>query len=168
MNEIIELRAHHLGEMYDIFAGLLSLGVKSNEKIITNLISRRIDDLSSCYPKETLIKLRDILSKFFFSDTITIVFKKGPDIICESGCLSFNKESIANAESEHVKIAKITTIIKLCESNNPKEDVVMEEIFDLELGREYRKVELESKMIKVFKRHKKIYWKRLSSLNEFD
>lgn len=168
MNEIMYLRAHHLGEIYDIFAGLLSSGIKSNKKIITNLISRRIDDLSSCYPKETLIKLQDILSEFFFNETIAVIFKKGPDIICDSGCLSFNKESIANAESEHVKIAKITTIIKLCESDNPKEDVLIEEIFDLELGRQYGKVELESKMTKVFQKHKKIYWKRLISESEFD
>lgn len=167
MNDIITLRTHHLGEIYDIFAGLLSLGVKSNKNTISVLIDRRIDDLS-CYPKETLAKLKDILSKFFFSETIIFVFQKGPDIICNFGCLAFNKELIANEESKHVKIVKIETIIKLCENNNPKEDVLMEKVFGLELGREYGKVELESAMTKVFQRHKKIYWKRLINESEFD
>ena len=167
MNEIITLRAHHLGEIYDIFAGLLSLGVKTNKNTISILIDRRIDDLNY-YPKETLAKLKDILSKFFFSENIIFVFKKGPDIICDSGCLSFNKKLIANAENEHVKITKIATIVGLCENENPKEDVLIAEIFDLELGKQYIKEELESKMTQVFKKNKKIYWKRLISESEFD
>lgn len=167
MNKLITLRTHHLGEIYDIFAGLLSLGVKINQNTISVLIDRRIYDLT-CYPKETLAKLKDILSKFFFNEDIIFVFQKGPDIICNSGCLSFNKELIANEENELVKTARITTIIKLCENNNPKEDVMMEEIFDLEIGRKYEKIDLESKMTKVFQKHKKIYWKRLISESEFD
>lgn len=167
MNEIITLRAHHLGEIYDIFAGLLSLGVKSNKNTISILIDRRINDLS-CYPKETLAKLQDILLNFFFSDSVIVVFEKGPDVICNSGCLSFNKELIASVDSKQLKIAKIATIVGLCENHDPKEDALMTDIFDLELGKQYKKGELESKMTQVFKKHRKIYWKRLISEREFD
>ncbi|KKR45704.1 MAG: hypothetical protein UT90_C0003G0013 [Parcubacteria group bacterium GW2011_GWA1_40_21] len=165
MDKTIMLRPHHFGEIYEIFAGWLS--TKSSEKYIDSLIKRKIDFFvsSTNYPQETINKLKDILLNFFSNDDILVVFKKGPDSICNSGCLLFNKESIASADSECVKIAKMMTIAELCEKENPKEDVLMEEIFEIEIGKKYRKEELKSKMIHVFQKYRKIYWKRLISEN---
>ena len=161
MGEIITLRTHHLGEIYEIFAVLLSKD-NSNKGIITNLIKMKVDDYlgSESYPEETSKKLHDVLNAFFFGD-IFVVFEEGPDVICNAGCLLFNKQMIVESDNDHVKIAKTMTIMALCENKTPKEDVRMEEIFGLEKGRKYKKIELEEKIKKVFQKHKKIYWKRL-------
>ena len=167
MDKTIILRPHHFGEIYEIFAGWLS--TNSSGKYIDSLIKRKIDFFvsSTNYPKETTDKLKDILLNFFSNDDIIVVFKNGPDSICKSGCLLFNKESIASADNEYVKIAKMMTIAGLCENESPKEDVLMTEIFEIEMERKYRKNELESKMTDVFKKYKKIYWKCLIE-NEFN
>lgn len=141
MDEMITLRPHHLTEIYDIFVAVLSCDMfEPSKEYINNLIADKIGFLNSNtnYPKETIKKLHSILSKFFFDDAV-IVFKKGPDDICNAGCLSFKK------------------ILELCENKNAREDVVVTEIFGIEM-KEYKKEELWFKMTKVFQERGEIQW----------
>lgn len=170
MNKIV-LRPHHLGEIYGVFAESMSVNMSKptkNINIINILIRRRIDFFvsSTNYPQKTIDELRSVLLDFFFNDMV-VVFRKGIDVICNSGCLLFAKELIAKSDGgEYVKQDRLRTITGLCENDNPKEDVLMAEIFGLEMEKEYGKEELLSKMTKVFEKYKKSSWKYLIELYE--
>lgn len=161
MNEVIILRPHHLCEIYDIFAAALSCDMfMPNKEHINGFIADRIYFLNSNtdYPKETIKKLRDVLLKFFFDDAVVVVFKKGPDDICNSGCLLSEHKSIMDVDCDvAVKRSQRTTIAELCENESAREDVIVTEIFGIEI-RKYEKEELWSMMTRVFQKKGIIQW----------
>lgn len=130
--EIIELRGHHLGIVYDMMAIMEFDNVKSFDEAAFIYLKRGYDAL---YPVATIHNTKGIMYRIFFEKCF-IKIVAGPDCICNSGCLRELQEEVVRTEISFdlFKLSVKAMKIGFCDNSKAKMDLKTLDIFNLKVG----------------------------------
>ena len=136
--DVIRLRAHHLGVIYNIVAG----GEDAMGTLHCNLVSEG-------YPSSTVATSMALLEQVF-SGTCDIEIVEGPDVICNSGCLKMMKNDPGRS-----------LFVSHCISKDADADMAMMDIFDVVPGERYGSNVLIAKARALWQKHQVTRWQEL-------
>ena len=141
--DVIRLRAHHLGVIYNIVAG----GEDAMVTLHCNLVSEG-------YPSSSIATVMALLEQVF-SGTCDVEIVEGPDVVCTSGCLKM----VEMEESENSFY--LSSLVYHCLNKRAGTDTIMMRIFDVVSGKRYSSNVVIAKARALWQKHQFTVWQDL-------
>ncbi len=157
--ETIELRAHHLGVVYNIVA-LAGGDVRSKSLVREAITEFSNQTYKEGYKVSVVEKTHQLLIEIFYTES-SIKIIPSLDWICIAGCIQDREVTINECVSRVVRDRASNTVSVLCKNTKATEDQVIADMFEVVIGETYDGREIIKRACILWKKYRTKDWQGL-------